>query len=405
LAGAPDSQEPGLAAGNFLYVKMLLNDVETGQQSLANLEALPASLDEIYHNFLRRFTVQEWEQRYQPLFGVLAVAMEPLTEAQLAVFTGQKRTALRQNLGIVRQFLNVGQADGENESFRLFHQSLRDYLLDDKRSKSFFCASKDFHAAIANLCLSKFAEAWSACDDYGLRHLPQHLSQMGDVQRLSSLLLDYRWLQAKLDRTEIRALVADAELALANATVPPFDREALSLLGRALRLSAHILALDKHELPGQLTGRLLISSHASVQTLREQAGKQTAHPWLRPVTPALLQATSPIVFVLSSHTHPVRAVALTPDGKGALSAADDRTLKVWNMQTGEELHTLKGHTNSVLAVAVARMGGWQYPDHRTRRPGVGPENRRASTVHRGPCGTSQCGCDHARRGAYPLRIL
>ena len=147
-------------------------------------------------------------------------------------------------------------------------------------------------------------------------------------------------------------MLADYELALADATWSPSDQEALSLLQRALRLSAHILAVDKLELAGQLTGRLSISNHPAIQTLREEGRQQTAHPWLRPVTSALLQATSPIVFVLSSHAYPVRAVAVTPDGKRALSAAEDRTLKVWDVETGEDLHTLRGHTDSVLAVAV-----------------------------------------------------
>ena len=39
----------------------------------------------------------------------------------------------------------------------------------------------------------------------------------------------------------------------------------------------------------------------------------------------------------------VLAVALTPDGKRAVSASDDRTLKIWELDSGRLLRTLEGH--------------------------------------------------------------
>ena len=45
-----------------------------------------------------------------------------------------------------------------------------------------------------------------------------------------------------------------------------------------------------------------------------------------------------------------------PDGKRALSASGDKTLKMWDLQTGEALRTLEGHSGSVYAVAVTPDG-------------------------------------------------
>jgi WD40 repeat protein len=36
----------------------------------------------------------------------------------------------------------------------------------------------------------------------------------------------------------------------------------------------------------------------------------------------------------------VRAVAVTPDGRRALSVSDDRTLKLWDLASGQELATV-----------------------------------------------------------------
>jgi WD40 repeat protein len=43
---------------------------------------------------------------------------------------------------------------------------------------------------------------------------------------------------------------------------------------------------------------------------------------------------------------------LTADGKRAVSASADKTLKVWDPEGGRELRTLEGHTDGVNAVAL-----------------------------------------------------
>ena len=43
------------------------------------------------------------------------------------------------------------------------------------------------------------------------------------------------------------------------------------------------------------------------------------------------------------------AVAVTPDGQRAVSASDDKTLKVWDLESGRELRTLEGHATCVYA--------------------------------------------------------
>jgi WD40 repeat protein len=52
----------------------------------------------------------------------------------------------------------------------------------------------------------------------------------------------------------------------------------------------------------------------------------------------------------------VNAVAVTPDGRRAISASEDRTLKVWDLSSGEAERTLAGHSGLVNAVAVTPDG-------------------------------------------------
>jgi WD40 repeat protein len=46
-------------------------------------------------------------------------------------------------------------------------------------------------------------------------------------------------------------------------------------------------------------------------------------------------------FTLKGHTSLVNAVAVTADGKRAISGSYDKTLKVWDLTTGKEQFTLK----------------------------------------------------------------
>jgi WD40 repeat protein len=47
---------------------------------------------------------------------------------------------------------------------------------------------------------------------------------------------------------------------------------------------------------------------------------------------------------------------MSADGRLAVSACTDHTLKVWDLGVGRELCTLQGHTNDVYDVAVSADG-------------------------------------------------
>ena len=81
--------------------------------------------------------------------------------------------------------------------------------------------------------------------------------------------------------------------------------------------------------------------------------------WIRQVRKTL--------FTLEGHAGGVSAVAVTADGRHAVSASDnsilhshasqdrvleDNALRLWDLESGQRLRTLKGHTEPITDVAI-----------------------------------------------------
>jgi hypothetical protein len=62
------------------------------------------------------------------------------------------------------------------------------------------------------------------------------------------------------------------------------------------------------------------------------------------------------VRTLSGHTDNVLSVAFSPDGRLLASGSDDQTMKLWDVETGQEVRTLSGHTGRVWSVAFSPDG-------------------------------------------------
>ena len=59
---------------------------------------------------------------------------------------------------------------------------------------------------------------------------------------------------------------------------------------------------------------------------------------------------------LKGHTSLVSSLTFSPDGKTLASGSHDKTVKLWDMETGKEQATLKGHTSPVSSVAFSPDG-------------------------------------------------
>lgn len=195
---------------------------------------------------------------------------------------------------------------------------------------------------------AKLVDAWG--DPYKLpngfawRWYAYSLDGARRQTELRELLLDPKWLQAKLSATDVASLIDDFDY-------QPEDNQ-LRLVQQAIRLSSGVLALHPEQFASQIVGRLLRHRDLpEIGLFSSKVAECARSPWLRPT---LHPAALSLIRTLEGHSGPVSGVALSSDGTIAVSASDDETLRVWDVKRGLELRTLKGHSGPVRHVVLSR---------------------------------------------------
>ncbi|MBA2306875.1 WD40 repeat domain-containing protein, partial [Candidatus Dependentiae bacterium] len=62
------------------------------------------------------------------------------------------------------------------------------------------------------------------------------------------------------------------------------------------------------------------------------------------------------LHILQGHTYAVSSVACSPDGKILITCSNDNTTRLWDVITGQQLHILGEHTQAVTSVAYSPDG-------------------------------------------------
>jgi tetratricopeptide (TPR) repeat protein len=214
---------PRKAEGNFLYIRFLLDAMAKGLRPLTELDGLPLGLDWLYFDSLRRVVdlgKRDWFNEYRPLMGVLSVAQESLTLAQLQSFTNQSESSCREYRRNLEQFIEEVKPQGEQVTkYRLYHQSVMDFLHrkvvsikekegERKLDNIFYLPTDEWHKQMANVCeQDNLSIIWEDLKrnpveqgrrQYARKYYITHLYQAQEWQRLFSALDASSYGQAKI---------------------------------------------------------------------------------------------------------------------------------------------------------------------------------------------------------------
>ncbi len=84
-----------------------------------------------------------------------------------------------------------------------------------------------------------------------------------------------------------------------------------------------------------------------------------------PITARTAQSTSPPILQIDTGGHKslIKDVTFTSDGRYLVSAGDDKVVRIWDLETGETVRTLRGqigagHEGKIYAMALSPDERW-----------------------------------------------
>ncbi|MEO7363045.1 MAG: DUF4062 domain-containing protein, partial [Gemmatimonadaceae bacterium] len=233
--------------------------------------------------------------------------------AELAIFPEDAAVPVH----VLAELWNVDVFDAEEDTLRVLHNLS---VLVWNRSSGEVRLHDMVRAALAtqlpnaDAVHARLIDAWKAHDaslttlphEYAWRFIAYHLARSNRKALLPQLLGNFNWLRAKLNATDVAALISD------------FDRldaaHPLRLVKGALRLASSYLWIDKTQLASQLVGRLPLGVHEEIDALLEQLRLWRDDPWLRPLRSTLHMSGGALERVFrgyaGGHHGTVRSIAI-----------------------------------------------------------------------------------------------
>ena len=202
--------------------------------------------------------------------------------------------------------------------------------------------------------IREFAARQTPSDD--VEHFPHQC-----LERAAAALEHFPTLERTYGQRGVDALQEDliAILGLCPPSASGLSARLQALL-RLLQREAHLLrGVDPANQPvlfaQQVRNRAFLLGIAALQSGAERRLAALGQPHALLLWRASRESPA-LVRTLAGHAGEVNSVAVSADGRLALSASYDRTVKVWDLTSGQELRTLAGHAGGVNSVAVSADG-------------------------------------------------
>ncbi|TWP48468.1 WD40 repeat domain-containing protein [Lentzea tibetensis] len=192
---------------------------------------------------------------------------------------------------------------------------------------------------------------WALPDSHSHRFgdVAAHLAATGRVDELARLVVDLRWVAARLAHGGVPGVLEDLALV---------DDPVAAVLARMIGRAGHRLepTPPAARLGPALAG--LLSSTPDLVPLVEAYVPTLPLPYLIDRWPVPDRNHPALRRVLSPPWGTTKTMVLAPDGTWLASAGRDGVVRIWDPATGGPLASLEGHQGAITALAAAADGSW-----------------------------------------------
>ncbi|KAF5333909.1 hypothetical protein D9758_017931 [Tetrapyrgos nigripes] len=306
---------------------------------------------------------------------LITTAQTPLSQTAIAELLQINISSilLERTLSSLQSVISVPA--NHSQPIQIFHASFPDFLSDPIRSKEYHHAPKESHSILANKCL-EYLKGHLVQNICGLQDKNVHVSQAtiaGNISEALQYACMY-WITHYLEASD-----KDTLHELMNKFFKKWVlqwTECMSLLGRLDIVVKMLRNLERAQFVDakirQLAGDTRRCVLQCFNTIRDHPLEiyYSALFWLpkksiiREFYPQEIpwKLLGGVGNVWECYDHVIQAkgsiycIALSADGQQVVSGSSDETIRIWNVETGEEEKKLEGHSHLVTSVAFSADG-------------------------------------------------
>ncbi|KAK5997907.1 Vegetative incompatibility HET-E-1-like protein [Cladobotryum mycophilum] len=365
-----------LPSNNFLWVSMVCRILaaEENWYALRRLNELPEELEELYHFIGKELkTLPRDDGKYcRSVLWAMSTSQWSLHVSELAVLSGLHSgidtdgdgavDAVVDTETIVNKCFAFLKIDGKHVHF--LNSQVKEY------SQRAITLGVDLppdhdHTLLAERCLQAltnfFIHSYKQTDSiqYSLTNWIYHVLKpesppLTILEAVRIFLEKYLpgWLEQVVKMPYFQTTVGLLrKLDLKVRTSPGIPSNVIDIIEDAHRL---FRLYESFDIP------LHVHSHNTLLFCPTQSPTRQSH--LASSFPYLLQA--PVTeerwasnfLTLGGHTGWIQSMACSPSGLFIASGSDDKTVRIWDAETGAIQHTMKGHGDYVRSVAISSTG-------------------------------------------------
>jgi hypothetical protein len=190
------------SAGNPLYVKLLCMAIEKGELKANDTIRLTSDYNDFYKSILDRLEKQDYSEDILKALYLITASKDYLSKKFIELIFNHilvNDSSIKAGKAIAQLREIIATNPRNYNEFQLFHESLREYIQDNKKD--------ELNEAVQNLI--SFCSAWKELRNYELpikayplKYYSSHLREIKDLETLKKLTEDSEYITEQINVTE-----------------------------------------------------------------------------------------------------------------------------------------------------------------------------------------------------------